>query len=112
MELIFSEIQLNIPEKVRIDESGRSVGFFCRRLPVRIDGKLIQELIDESERRGGSNVRICLHDGPEALFHDMIILEHKGNKYYRPHMHPGKGDCMHIIEGSLAVFSFDDEGEL
>jgi|TARA_B100000315_G_C14560267_1_gene580182 cupin fold WbuC family metalloprotein len=106
-----SEIGLDNLEKIWIDESGRSVGIFCRKRPARVTTELIAELVRESDRRGGENVRFCLHDGPAARFHTMINVERK-MKFYRPHKHLKKGDCFHIIKGRLAVFAFDDGGEI
>ena len=86
-----SEIRIDDSEKIFVDESGRSVGFFCKRLPARVHCDLITELVNESEKRGGRNVRLCLHNEPEALIHNMIIVERKG-KYYCPHKHIEKGE--------------------
>lgn len=106
-----SEISLDNPKKLRLDEGGRAAAFFCRGLPAMINRKLIEELIHASDKRGGKNIRVCLHDGPDALFHSMIIVERKG-MYYRPHKHLEKGECFHIIEGRMGVFAFDDAGEI
>ena len=64
-----------------------------------------------SEQLVGLDIRICLHDSPEAEFHEMIILQY-GGKYSRPHKHPVKGESYHIIEGSMAAFVFDDSGQV
>jgi len=105
-----STIDLNNPDSVWIDERGRSIGFFCRRLPARVDGKLVGELKAAAEKFQ-KNVRLCLHDSPDAAFHEMIILERK-RKYYRPHKHLEKGESFHILEGEMAVFTFDGEGNI
>lgn len=91
------------------DTTAKTVAFLCRREPVRVDQRLIGELKAVSSQRGGANVRLCLHDSPEALFHEMIILERAG-KYYRPHKHLAKGESYHIIEGELGVCVFDEQG--
>jgi glucose-6-phosphate isomerase len=104
-----SEIILNDPKKIRVDESGKSVGLFCRRLPGRVDKALIEALKRMHAEYPGKNIRLCLHREPEAPFHSMIILEKKG-KYYPPHKHLVKGESFHIIEGRMAIFIFDDDG--
>jgi cupin fold WbuC family metalloprotein len=109
LERNFSEILLHDESKVLVDEGGRSVGFFCRSLPARVDNTLIEEMVRESETRGKKNLRLCLHSSSESAFHTMLIVEHKG-KHYPPHRHLEKGECFHIIKGQLAVFSFDEEG--
>ena len=105
-----SGISLRDTEKVRIDEAGRSVGFFSKSLPVSVDRYLIEELKNASLQAGGKNVRLCLHSKPDSLFHSMIVLENRG-MYYRPHKHVEKGECFHIIEGRMGVIAFDDAGE-
>ena len=106
-----SRISLLNPDgnKVWEDVGAKSVSFFCRHRPVFIDANLIAQLKTLSTQRGGRNVRVCLHDGPDANHHDMVILELKG-KYYRPHKHDGKGEAFHIMEGCMGLFAFDESG--
>ena len=104
-------MDLHDPASVFVDESGRSVGFFCQNKPVKVDIGLIESLKTASENINHQNVRLCLHENPDSLFHEMIILERRG-KYYRPHKHISKGESYHIIEGSLAVFIFEHDGTL
>ena len=105
-----SSIDLSDPSSVQRVE-GRSLAFFCKKKPVRVDGRLVAELKQIAAGLDGKNLRLCLHEGPEALFHDMLILEHKGN-YYRPHKHLAKGESFHIIEGSMGIFVFDEPGRV
>jgi cupin fold WbuC family metalloprotein len=104
-----SKIHLDDPDTFTIDEGIRSVAFFCIRRPVKIGREVIQELKNATLKYGGKNIRICLHSGPAESFHNMIILENRG-EYYRPHKHLKKSDSIHIIEGEMAIFSFDDQG--
>ena len=104
-----SKINLEDSQSVRFDNAGRSAAYFCLNDPVKIDGELIAELKDSAHRLGDNNVRLCLHDSPDASFHEMINLEHRG-KYYRPHKHSEKGESYHIIEGKMAAFIFDENG--
>lgn len=106
-----STVNLTDPATVRFDDKGRSAAYFCKRVPVRVDSALIEELKAASVRLGGNNVRLCLHDGPDSAFHEMINLEHKG-RYYRPHKHMAKGESYHIIEGKMAAFVFDEDGQV
>lgn len=93
------------------DTSAKTIAFFCKRQPVRIDVALVEELKEVSKLRNGQNVRLCLHDSPDAAHHDMIILERK-DKYYRPHKHREKGEASHIMQGRLGIFTFDDAGNV
>lgn len=106
-----SYVSLNAPEQVRRDEKAKSLSFYCKKSPVRIDWKFIEELKATSAKHGNVNVRLCLHSDPDAVFHQMVILERKG-KYYRPHKHKLKGEAFHIIEGRMAVFVFDEQGRV
>lgn len=99
------------PSRFRRAPDARSLTFFCIDDMVGVDEALIDELVDVSERNGRCNARICLHRGPDADFHEMVILEHKGF-YYPPHRHALKGESSHIIRGQLACFCFDDHGEV
>jgi glucose-6-phosphate isomerase len=76
-----------------------------------VDRTLIDELKQAAENYKGKNLRICLHPGPDAVFHSMIILERKGN-YYPPHKHLEKGESWHIIEGTMGAFVFDEGGDI
>jgi cupin fold WbuC family metalloprotein len=98
-------------DKIWEDTGAKSVSFFCRRRPVRVDAAVIGELKRISAERGGSNVRVCLHHGPDSAHHDMVILENVG-KYYRPHRHVAKGETFHIIEGRMGLFAFDADGNV
>lgn len=105
-----SKIELYNPDSVWIDEGGRAIGFFCKRRPAHVNTDLIDELKVAADRYG-KNVRLCLHDGPDAEFHEMVILERQG-KYYRPHKHLTKGESFHILEGMMGAFAFDDQGNI
>lgn len=104
-----SMIVLGDSGRVRLDDRGRSRAYFCLRKPVGAGQELIVELKALARTLGGWNVRVCLHESPEATFHDMIILEHRG-RYYRPHKHTAKGETYHMIEGEMAAFAFADDG--
>ena len=106
-----STVALDDPSSVWQDPHAKSFAYFCKRRPVRIDQALLAELKRLAGERGGQNVRLCLHEGPGAAFHDMIILEHPG-KYYRPHQHLAKGESYHIIEGAMGVFVFEPDGRV
>jgi cupin fold WbuC family metalloprotein len=106
-----SRVSLYDQDRVRKDPKAKTVSYFCRELPVKIDGALLAELRQVSEAEGKANVRLCLHDSPEATFHDMVILERPG-RYYRPHKHLTKGETWHVLDGRMGVFVFTDDGTL
>lgn len=104
-----SSVALDDSRSVRADKTGKTIAYFCRRKPVKVDRYLVEELKQRSVDLGNKNVRLCLHEDSSATFHNMIILEREGN-YYRAHKHLTKGEVFHIIEGRMAVFAFNDQG--
>lgn len=106
-----SGLDLLDPDRVRRDDTGRSIGFFCRKLPAAVGPETIRALVDAAERSAGRNVRLCLHESPESDFHSMIIFERQGT-YYPPHFHETKGETWHVIEGEMAAFVFSEHGDL
>lgn len=99
------------PKKLWRDPHAKSISFFCVTRPVRIDAKIIEELKQISLDNESCNVRVCLHSDPTAQHQDMIILERTG-RFYPPHRHEGKGECFHVIEGTLGVVVFSPGGEI
>ena len=98
-------------EKIWEDTGAKTVAFFCKSRPVRITAETIDELRQISAQRDGSNVRVCLHSEPASDHHDMVVLERPG-RYYRPHLHTHKGDCFHVMEGGLGLFTFNEAGDV
>ena len=58
-----------------------------------------------------TTMRVCLHDSIEDNLHNMIIIDFKDNPNF-PHYHSSTSESHHIIEGELAVFIFDENGDL
>lgn len=50
-----------------------------------------------------------MHADPSAALHEMLIVHHR-DVYVRPHLHRGKGESFHVIEGEATVVLFDDRG--
>lgn len=104
-------MELTNSDRFRVDDTGNSIGIFTRELPQGVDHRLLQELADKVINGEHSSVRLCLHDGPSADFHTMIIVDSLGT-FYRPHKHRYKGECFHIIQGSLGLVLFDEDGQI
>ncbi len=107
----FSSVVLGDTESTWEDPLAKSVSYFCRKGSVRVDEEVISKLKTIAKQRGDENARFCLHQSPNDLFHEMVVLLHK-RKYYRPHKHPAKDESSHVIEGSMGVFVFDDNGDI
>ena len=57
------------------------------------------------------DLRVCLHQSPMDIHHDMIILQQKKN-YYLPHKHARKGETYHMIKGSMKCILFNNQGKI
>lgn len=96
----------------RQDPEARTLAFFAVEPCTGYDRSLLGLQKALAETSGRANVRLSLHGSPEDDFHDMLILEWPGSRYYRPHRHPSKGETIHLIEGRAAALVLDDEGEV
>ena len=94
---------------VRRDEGAKFLSYFCRRPPIIVSKEIIDEMLDISGTSGGMDIRLCLHDGPEAAQHDMVVAEQRKN-YYQPHKHPAKSDVIHVMRGKMLVITFNNDG--
>ena len=56
--------------------------------------------------------RVCLHGENKESTQEMVIVAHKSS-IIQPHRHPiGKSESYHIIEGSLIVNIYNDNGKI
>ena len=78
-------------------------------------GSITQEDIDflraSALDASGGVARLCLHSDPSALQHDMVVALTTGCQQ-RIHRHPEKPETLHVIEGTLTVSLFNDDGVL
>lgn len=72
------------------------------------DIEWMKELVKSNPRH---RIRLCTHPGVEDRIHEMLIILGE-QTYIRPHKHPAKSESFHIIEGSVDVVIFDDEGRI
>ena len=56
-------------------------------------------------------IRLCSHRSVEDAIHEMLII-HAKEAYVRPHKHLHKSESFHLIEGSVDVLLFDENGQL
>ena len=92
------------------DPSGRTEAYYCRCAPVVIvDAEVLAWLKERLDGGSGSTVRICLHSGPEATLHDMVVVHRRGGEF-KLHKHLTCEETYHMIEGRMRVDLFDDEG--
>jgi len=85
------------------------VEFNTERHVIKVDKERIAGLKSKARERPERKYRLCLHKGLDDPLHEMLIVQHRRN-YIRPHRHPLKSETFHVIEGSLEVVLFDDNG--
>jgi len=56
-------------------------------------------------------IRICAHKGPGDMLQEMLIMIDK-KSYIRPHKHTGKSESFSLIEGSVDIILFDEDGSM
>lgn len=94
------------------DNLARSLSFFRISDEGAVSDALIKELVELTEIRGDINARLCLHSSPKHAFQEMIIIEYKSFRFYRPHKHSTKQESLHLMDGELAVILFTDTGSI
>ena len=78
---------------------------------VRVTASDIEMLNRKALANERKRIRLCAHSGIDDSLHEMLIV-HGREAYVRPHKHPGKTESVHIIEGTVDVIVFDDEGRI
>lgn len=77
--------------------------------------KVSKEDIELLKRKAAGNkrkrIRLCSHPNVNDPLHEMLIVHAKG-AYVRPHKHVQKSESFHVIDGTLTVVIFDDEGSI
>ena len=103
----------NVINKLNIwkDIKAKSDSFYLKNPYTRVDKKFINFLKNFSKKNNNCDVRICVHENPASIHHDMVLYQRKG-KFYKPHKHNHCGDTYHVIEGKLACFLFDNSGKI
>lgn len=93
------------------DKNARSKAFYAMSKSLCVDSEMLDELYRWSIELGKANIRLCLHPGSSDAFHQMVILEWKGQSF-PAHRHPTKCESYHMIRGSMDVLIFEPNGGL
>ncbi|MBL4759659.1 MAG: WbuC family cupin fold metalloprotein [Mariprofundaceae bacterium] len=77
---------------------------------------LTPEHINDIKRRAKESprqrYRLCMHHSLDDQIQEMVIAG-TNDTYMPPHRHPkGKSESYHMIEGTMTVYFFNDEGEV
>ncbi len=71
----------------------------------------LNELKQFAKKSALKRARICLHQGPKELIHEMLIVLCK-DSYVRPHRHARKIESYMVLEGKADLVFFNDSGEI
>jgi cupin fold WbuC family metalloprotein len=73
------------------------------------------EDLNELKKLAASNprqrARLCVHENPNALMHEMFIV-HGRDAYVRPHRHLNRQEGLIVLEGDADLLTFSEFGEL
>lgn len=78
---------------------------------VRFDRHYVELIKQSAEKNSRGRARICAHREPTDTLHEMLIAI-RSDSYIRPHRHHQKVESFHLIEGSVDVVVFDDDGSI
>ena len=78
---------------------------------VKVDANDIEELKQKAKHNRRRRIRLCAHKKLDDSIHEMVIV-HEKSCYIRPHKHINKTESFHIIEGSVVIILFDEDGQI
>ena len=78
---------------------------------VRVSAQDIAVLKEKALGNERRRIRLCAHKDVEDTLHEMLIVHTEG-AYVRPHKHLGKSESFHVIEGSVDVVLFNEDGRI
>lgn len=84
---------------------------YTKNIITTVDDTDLAFLMEKAIKNKRRRVRLCTHPNIEHSLHEMLIIHCRDN-YVPPHKHPGKSESFHIIEGSLDVVIFFDDGTI
>lgn len=74
----------------------------------RANVEFLKQRAAESAR---GRARLCAHPGPDDRTQEMLIALTRDN-YIHPHIHPGKVESFHLVEGRMTVVLFNEDGSV
>ena len=85
--------------------------FYAKEQTVKVGYQDIKFLKDHAYSNKRKRARLCSHRDLEDQIHEMFII-HTKNSYIRPHKHINKTESFHVIEGSVDVVIYNDDGSI
>ncbi|MBI4575102.1 MAG: cupin fold metalloprotein, WbuC family [Planctomycetes bacterium] len=78
---------------------------------VRVHREDLRPVREGAARSPRRRSRICAHPGPQDPTQEMINVLAR-DTIVRPHIHPGRVESFHVVEGLLTVVLFEDDGRV
>ena len=85
--------------------------FYADEPIVRVGKGEIEFLKNQAAVTPRGRARLCAHPDANDRLHEMFIV-HTRETYVRPQLHLNKSESLHVIEGSLDVVIFDEQGQI
>lgn len=83
--------------------------FYAEEDVVTVNQQNIEFLKGQALKNRRRRSRLCTHKDIHDVLHEMLII-HTNDTYVRPHKHLGKSESFHVIEGTIDVIIFDEQG--
>lgn len=85
---------------------------FSHQNILEITNETINDLKRRAQLSPRKRFRLCMHHSTIHETQEMLIVFHK-DTFMPPHRHPkGKSESYHLIEGTMTVCFFDDDGQV
>ena len=94
-----------IKRNFKVDNTGKTKAFFCKKKIIKIDNKLINNILKHSKTEK-NNFRLCLHAKITDKVHNMLIFLYKKNNVTDSHKHLKKEEIYQIVKGKIKVTLF------
>jgi len=78
---------------------------------VKVARADVEWMKQEADRNPRRRIRLCAHRDANDPLHEMLII-HTRETYVRPRKHVKKSESFHVMEGSVNIVLFDDEGSV
>ena len=78
---------------------------------VQVDQNQLEDLIARSKKNARRRCRLCAHSSEQDSVHEMFIV-HEAGTCVVPHLHSGKSESFHLIQGDITVIVFSDDGKM
>ena len=78
---------------------------------VKIGRADMADLKERAQQTRRNRIRLCSHLDVTDTLHEMFIV-HTKDTYIRPHKHLNKSESLHVIEGTVDLVTFDEEGNI